>query len=93
MRLPIDQPNSNTNEGAAILSTRQKTDIVCFKSWIAGPQQASMKATPRVITLLTCARRVARPKKGLICVTTLQMHRGAKVVLPENLLLDCSHIA
>jgi len=24
MRLPIDQPNSNTNEGAAILSTRQK---------------------------------------------------------------------
>jgi len=31
MRLPIDQPNSNTNEGAAILSTRQKTDICLFQ--------------------------------------------------------------
>ena len=26
-----------------------------------------MKATPRVITSLTCARRLPRPKKGLIC--------------------------
>ena len=32
MRLPIDQPNSNTNEGAAILSTRQKTDICLFQT-------------------------------------------------------------
>ena len=51
-----------------------------------------MKTTPQVVTLLTCARRLARPKKSLICTTTPQMHSGAKVVLPENLLLDCSHI-